>query len=66
MVAAKWVPATPARGCNVPGRAAANAPSDALDEYRLGTPQRPETIDPHLEQPERRHPSGRRSQPGSG
>ena len=53
MVAAKCVPATPARGRQLPGERATQRRADPLDEHRLGTPQRPQAIDPHLEQPER-------------
>ena len=43
----------PGPHAQLPGEGATQRRGDPLDEHRLGTPQRPEAIDPHLEQPER-------------
>ena len=56
MVAAKRVPAIPARNevPALPGEGRGERRGQALDEDRLGAPQRLEAIDLDLEQPERR------------
>ena len=43
----------PGPHAQLPGESATQRRRDPLDEHRLGPPQRPQAIDPHLEQPER-------------